>query len=105
MQAVADARNVDTVMVDGTSVRVLRSAATLKKRPASMHGAVARRFDREIHARTKQDGLPIRHDLTPGQAHDAPPCERRLDSLQPGQYLLADKAYEGSVADRGEILR
>ena len=59
-----------------------------------MHGAVARRFDREIHARTKQDGLPNRHDLTPGQAHDAPPRERRLDSLQPGQYLLADKAYD-----------
>ena len=31
MQAVADARNVDTVMVDGTSVRVPHSAATLKK--------------------------------------------------------------------------
>ena len=31
MEAVADAHNVDTVMVDGTSVRVHHSAATLKK--------------------------------------------------------------------------
>ena len=31
MQAVVDAHNVDTVMVDGTSVRVPHSAATLKK--------------------------------------------------------------------------
>jgi len=31
MDAVADAHNVDTVMVDGTSVRVHHSAATLKK--------------------------------------------------------------------------
>jgi len=31
MEAVADARNVDTVMVDGTSVRVPHSAATLEK--------------------------------------------------------------------------
>ena len=39
MAAVADAHNVDTVMVDGTSVRLHHSAATLKKRPASLHGA------------------------------------------------------------------
>ena len=31
MEAVADAHNVDMVMVDGTSVRVHHSAATLKK--------------------------------------------------------------------------
>jgi hypothetical protein len=31
MEAVADAHNVDRVMVDGTSIRVHHSAATLKK--------------------------------------------------------------------------
>ena len=31
IEAVADAHNVDTVMVDGTSIRVHHSAATLKK--------------------------------------------------------------------------
>ena len=48
----------------------------------------------EIHALTNQDGLPIRYELTPGQAHDAPPCEQLLDSLQPAQYVLDDKAYD-----------
>ena len=48
----------------------------------------------KIHALTNQEGLPIRYELTPGQAHDAPPCERLLASLQPGQYVLADKAYD-----------
>ncbi|QBX99522.1 IS5 family transposase [Rhodophyticola sp. CCM32] len=48
----------------------------------------------KIHALTNQDGLPIRYELTPGQAHDAPPCEQLLDGLQPGQYVLADKAYD-----------
>jgi transposase len=38
--------------------------------------------------------LPIRYELTPGQAHDAPPCKQLLDNLQPGQYVLADKAYD-----------
>ena len=43
MEAVADAHNVDTVMVDGTSVRAHHSATTLKKRPASLPWALARR--------------------------------------------------------------
>ena len=33
MDAIADAHNVDTVMVDGTSVRAHHSATTLKKDP------------------------------------------------------------------------
>ena len=48
----------------------------------------------KLHALTNQDGLPIRLKLTPGQAHDAPVCKRLLDALQPGQYVLADKAYD-----------
>ena len=48
----------------------------------------------KIHALTNQDGLPIRFELTPGQAHDAPVCKRLLDALQPSQHVLADKAYD-----------
>ncbi len=70
----------------------------------------------KIHALINQDGLPIRFELTPGQAHDAPPCERLLDALQPGQYVLADKAYDadwirkmireqGATAFVGEIYK
>lgn len=39
-------------------------------------------------------GLPIRFELTPGQDHDAPVCRILLDQLQPGQAVLADKAYD-----------
>ena len=48
----------------------------------------------KIHALTNQDGLPIRFELTPGQAHDAPVCKLLLTGLQPGQTVLADKAYD-----------
>ena len=48
----------------------------------------------KIHALTNQDGLPIRYELTPGQAHDAPPCKTLLANLQPGQHVRADKAYD-----------
>ena len=33
-------------------------------------------------------------ELTPGQAHDAPVCETLLTGLQPGQWVLADKAFD-----------
>jgi transposase len=32
--------------------------------------------------------------LTPGHAHDAPPCKTLLGNLQPCQHVLADKAYD-----------
>ena len=36
----------------------------------------------------------MKFKLTPGQAHDAPICETLLTGLQPGQSVLADKAYD-----------
>jgi transposase len=48
----------------------------------------------KIHALINQDGLPIRFELTPGQDNDAPICKTLLTTLQPGQYLLGDKAYD-----------
>ncbi|MEM9319953.1 MAG: transposase, partial [Pseudomonadota bacterium] len=58
-------------MVDGTSVRAPHSATTLKKTPPVVALAARGRFGTKIHALTNQDGLPIRFELTPGQAHDA----------------------------------
>ena len=48
----------------------------------------------KIHALVTETGLPIRLHLTPGQDHDAPVCRVLLDQLQPGQLVLADKAYD-----------
>ena len=48
----------------------------------------------KIHAASNQDGFPLKFELTPGQAHDAPLCETLLTGLQPGQSVLADKAYD-----------
>jgi death-on-curing family protein len=42
----------------------------------------------------EQNGLPIRYELTSGQAHHAPPCKTLLNNLKPGKYVLADKAYD-----------
>lgn len=57
-------------------------------------GIMGRTIGTKIHPLTSQDGLPIRFELTSGQAHEAPPCKRLLDALQPGHHVLADKAYD-----------
>jgi len=46
----------------------------------------------KIHALVNENGLPLRYLLTPGQANDAPPAKILLNSLQPGQIVLANKA-------------
>ena len=96
MDAVADAHNVDMVMVEGTSIRAHHSATTLKNDPRRCPGRSRGGSGTKIHALTNQDGLPIRYELTPGQAHDAPPCKPLPGALQPGQYVLADKAYDAA---------
>ena len=48
----------------------------------------------KIQALANQDGLPIRFESIPGRAHDAPPCKTLLDTLQPGQHVLTDKAHD-----------
>ena len=94
MDAIADVHNVDTVMVDGTSVRAHHSATTLKKDPRRCLGRSRGGLGTKIHALTNQNGLPIRYELTPGQAYDAPPCKTLLGNLQSGQHVLADKAFD-----------
>jgi transposase len=48
----------------------------------------------KIHALVDADGLPIRLELTAGQAADAPMAEKLLSDLQPGTTILADMAYD-----------
>jgi len=54
------------------------------------------------------DGLPLRFLLTPGEAHDAPPCCILLDAVQPNQMVLADRAYDADwirqmIWERGAV--
>src|ERR1700710_2851473 len=51
----------------------------------------------KIHALVDADGMPIAIKLTEGQAHDGRSAEGMLDGLQPGQVLLADRAYDSNA--------
>ena len=48
----------------------------------------------KLHALVNENGLPLPFHLTPGQVHDAPAARYLLSDLQPGQQVLADKAYD-----------
>lgn len=60
----------------------------------------------KIHALVDAHGLPILLKITPGQAHDGRSAADMLDSLTPGDVLLADRAYDSDalradMAERG----
>ena len=93
--AIVDSHNVDTVMVEATSIRAHPSATKLKV--PDKRRCLGRSRDglgTKIHASNNQDGVPLKLELSLGQAHDAPVCETLLTGPQPGQWALADKAYD-----------
>jgi transposase len=60
----------------------------------------------KIHALVDAEGLPIVLKLTEGQAHDGRSADDMLGSIQAGQVLLADRAYDSDqlrtrLAQRG----
>ncbi len=60
----------------------------------------------KIHALVDADGRPVRLELTPGQAGDAPVAAALLETLAPGATLIADRAYDTNAiralaAERG----
>ena len=64
------------------------------------------RLTTKVHAVVDADGLPIRLELSAGQAHDGPVGRQLLDHVQAGCIVLADKAYDADgfrrdVAARG----
>jgi transposase len=51
----------------------------------------------KIHALVDGNGLPVVLKLTEGQAHDGRSAADMLDTLGPGQILLADRAYDSDA--------
>jgi transposase len=51
----------------------------------------------KIHALVDAEGLPIRLELTEGQAHDNPIALGMIENLGPGEILLADRAYDSDT--------
>lgn len=51
----------------------------------------------KIHALVDANGLPVALKLSEGQAHDGKSAQDLLARLEPGQILLADRAYDSDA--------
>lgn len=51
----------------------------------------------KIHALVDAEGLPIALKLTVGQAHDGPSAQDMFDTVDEGDVLLADRAYDSDA--------
>ncbi|WP_125853634.1 IS5 family transposase, partial [Rhizobium anhuiense] len=95
MEAIAGSPTGSVKMIDGTSVRVHHSAATLRaSHPDRCLGRSRGGLTTKIHALTDGFGLPVKITITPGQAHDLTAVEDLIDCVADGDMLLADKAYD-----------
>jgi transposase len=60
-------------------------------------GRSRRGLTTKIHVLVDTEGLPIALKITEGQAHDGRSADDMLGSLQTGQILLADRAYDSDA--------
>ncbi|MGZ3305878.1 MAG: IS5 family transposase [Asticcacaulis sp.] len=107
MDAISEKHGGNLRMIDGRSIRVHHSAATLKKAtPDRCLGRSQGGLTTKIHALTDKLGLPVRITITPGQAQDLTAANELLAEIKGGETLLADKAYDAdwlrsAMAERG----
>ncbi|MDH0117921.1 IS5 family transposase (plasmid) [Agrobacterium pusense] len=95
MEAITRPSDDRVTMIDGTSVRVHHLAATLRgDHQDRWLGRSRGGLTIKIHAVTDGNGLPIKINVTPGNAHDLTAADELLDSRPVGAMLLADKAYD-----------
>ena len=102
LAAVSEAYDGDIQMIDSSSIRVHQHAANTKKDAGSRcmgrsRGGLTTKacpHGGEIHALVDADGLPIALKIAEGQAHDGRSADDMLTTLEEGDILLADTAYD-----------
>ncbi|MEM8787573.1 MAG: IS5 family transposase [Pseudomonadota bacterium] len=95
LDAVSEAYDGDIQMIDSSSIRVHQHAANGKKDERSdCMGRSRGGLTTKIHALVDAGGRPIRLKLTAGQAHDGRSAADMFDTVQAGDILLADRAYD-----------
>ena len=97
MDAITAAYNGDIQMIDSTSIRAHRQAATAKRGVEIIVSVAPGAASRPRSTRSSTGKASLRLSLSAGQAHDAPAALTLLDRLDPRTIVLADKAYDGDV--------
>ncbi|WP_116394719.1 IS5 family transposase [Nitrobacter sp. Nb-311A] len=98
LSAVSKAYDGDIQMIDSSSIRVHQHAANSKKQTRSRcMGRSRGGLTTKIHALVDACGLPICLKITEGQAHDGRSAQDMIDTVERGDVLLADRAYDSNA--------
>ena len=95
LEAASEAYDGDIQMIYSSSIRVHQGTANGQKtRRSDCMGRSRGGLTTKIHALVDAEGRPIRMKLTAGQAHDGRSAADMFDSVQAGDILLGDCAYD-----------
>jgi transposase len=81
-------------MIDTSIVRVHQHGGCAGGGETRLMGRSRGGLTTKIHARVDTNGLPVRLELTTGEAHDNPRVTNLLSNLKSGAMLLPDRGYD-----------
>jgi transposase len=94
MEALAASHDAAVQMIDTSIVRVHQHGACIAGNREQHMGRSRGGLTSKVHAVVDANGLPVRLDLSPGEAHDNRLCPVLLAGLLPKTMVLADRSYD-----------
>lgn len=94
MEALAEAHDGSVQMIDTSIVRVHQHGGCAGGGEARLMGRSRGGLTTKIHACVDTNGMPVRLELTTGEAHDNRLVTELLSDLKSGAMLLADRGYD-----------
>jgi transposase len=94
METLAKAHDGSIQMIDTSIVRVHQHGGCAGGGETRLMGRSRGGLTTKIHACVDSNGLPVRLELTTGEAHDNRRVTELLSDLKSGAMLLADRGYD-----------
>ena len=106
MEALAETHDGSVQMIDTSIVRIHQHGGCARGAEARLMGRSRGGLTTKIHACVDSNGMPVRLELTTGEAHDNRLVTELLSDLKSGAMLLADRGYDADwirafAGDRG----
>ena len=94
MEALAETHDGSVQMIDTSIVRVHQHGGCAGGGETRLMGRSRGGLTTKMHACVDTNGMPVRFELTAGEAHDNRLVTELLPDLKPGAILLADRGYD-----------
>ena len=94
MKALAARHDAPVQMIDTSMVRVHQHGACIADGARQALGRSRGGLTTKLHAVVNGKGLPLRLEVTPGEAHDNRLCLTLLGDLNPKTMVIADRGYD-----------